>query len=155
MTQPRRIQQKRVKGWRKPDGAVSVARPHKFSNPFKVGKTQVRVPAHDGTDWEHEGRLHKTSGQKEFYCTGTTHDGAPVGIWHQIEDATHEQCVELYRSYITGSPERLGGDWTPADRTAEIRAELRGKDLMCFCPLDQPCHADVLLEIANQTPTTS
>jgi hypothetical protein len=31
----------------------------------------------------------------------------------------------------------------------EIQAELRGKDLACWCPLDQPCHADVLLEIAN------
>ena len=28
-------------------------------------------------------------------------------------------------------------------------AELRGKDLACWCPLDQPCHADVLLEISN------
>ena len=28
-------------------------------------------------------------------------------------------------------------------------ASLRGKDLACWCPLDQPCHADVLLEIAN------
>lgn len=28
-------------------------------------------------------------------------------------------------------------------------SELRGKNLACFCPLDQPCHADVLLEIAN------
>lgn len=27
--------------------------------------------------------------------------------------------------------------------------ELRGKDLACWCPLDQPCHADVLLEWAN------
>ncbi len=27
--------------------------------------------------------------------------------------------------------------------------ELRGKDLACWCPLDEPCHADVLLEIAN------
>lgn len=26
---------------------------------------------------------------------------------------------------------------------------LRGKDLACWCPLDQPCHADVLLELAN------
>lgn len=26
---------------------------------------------------------------------------------------------------------------------------LRGKNLMCWCPLDQPCHADVLLELAN------
>jgi hypothetical protein len=24
-----------------------------------------------------------------------------------------------------------------------------GHDLMCFCPADQPCHADVLLELAN------
>ncbi|AUM18278.1 MULTISPECIES: DUF4326 domain-containing protein [Rhodococcus] len=30
-----------------------------------------------------------------------------------------------------------------------IRAELAGKDLACWCPLDQPCHADVLLELAN------
>jgi len=28
--------------------------------------------------------------------------------------------------------------------------ELRGKDLVCWCPLDKPCHADVLLEIANK-----
>lgn len=26
---------------------------------------------------------------------------------------------------------------------------LRGKNLACFCSLDQPCHADVLLELAN------
>lgn len=31
----------------------------------------------------------------------------------------------------------------------EIRAELGGRDLACWCPLGQPCHADVLLEIAN------
>ncbi|WP_211349924.1 DUF4326 domain-containing protein [Rarobacter faecitabidus] len=29
-------------------------------------------------------------------------------------------------------------------------AELAGKDLACWCPLDQPCHADVLLELANR-----
>ena len=28
--------------------------------------------------------------------------------------------------------------------------ELRGKKLACWCPLDQPCHADVLAELANQ-----
>ena len=30
-----------------------------------------------------------------------------------------------------------------------IRNELRGKTLCCWCPLDQPCHADVLLKVAN------
>ncbi|MDE1854586.1 MAG: DUF4326 domain-containing protein [Thaumarchaeota archaeon] len=29
-------------------------------------------------------------------------------------------------------------------------SELRGKNLACWCPLDQPCHADILLELANQ-----
>lgn len=32
---------------------------------------------------------------------------------------------------------------------------LRGKHLACWCPLDQPCHADVLLEFANQHATTT
>lgn len=27
---------------------------------------------------------------------------------------------------------------------------LRGKDLACWCPLDKPCHADILLEFASQ-----
>jgi len=30
--------------------------------------------------------------------------------------------------------------------------QLRGKNLACWCRLDQPCHADVLLEIANRSP---
>ena len=33
--------------------------------------------------------------------------------------------------------------------TPETLAELRGKDLARWCPLDQPYHADVLLELAN------
>lgn len=28
--------------------------------------------------------------------------------------------------------------------------ELRGKNLACWCPLNQPCHADVLLKLANR-----
>lgn len=28
--------------------------------------------------------------------------------------------------------------------------DLRGKNLACWCPLDKPCHADVLLELANK-----
>jgi hypothetical protein len=34
---------------------------------------------------------------------------------------------------------------------SEIRADLAGKDLACWCKLGAPCHADVLLEIANGT----
>jgi hypothetical protein len=35
----------------------------------------------------------------------------------------------------------------PAD--SEILSELKGRDLACWCPLDAPCHADVLLRYAN------
>jgi hypothetical protein len=35
-------------------------------------------------------------------------------------------------------------------RVGQIRAELAGKDLACWCPLDKPCHADVLLELSNE-----
>lgn len=31
----------------------------------------------------------------------------------------------------------------------DVRRDLRGRDLACWCPLDEPCHADVLLEVAN------
>lgn len=30
-----------------------------------------------------------------------------------------------------------------------VRDQLRGKNLACFCSLDERCHADTLLEIAN------
>lgn len=41
----------------------------------------------------------------------------------------------------------IGGNSYPSFE--EIRSELAGKNLACWCPLDGPCHADVLLELAN------
>lgn len=32
----------------------------------------------------------------------------------------------------------------------EIKKELKGKNLSCWCKIGEPCHADILLEIANQ-----
>src|SRR5437588_8033644 len=31
----------------------------------------------------------------------------------------------------------------------DAKRELRGRDVACYCPLDEPCHADVLLRVAN------
>jgi hypothetical protein len=55
---------------------------------------------------------------------------------------THEQAVESHRN----AEEHFYQD--PA-ALAQLRKDLGGKDLACWCPLDQPCHADVLLELAN------
>ena len=32
---------------------------------------------------------------------------------------------------------------------SEIKKELKGKNLACWCPVGIPCHADILLKIAN------
>lgn len=53
------------------------------------------------------------------------------------------EAVAAYRKWIEACNHRSSIDST------RIREQLRGKDLACWCPLDQPCHADVLLEIAN------
>ena len=50
-------------------------------------------------------------------------------------------AVELFRSWIV-APEQ-------DELFDRIRHDLCGADLACWCPLDEPCHADVLLEIAN------
>jgi len=55
-----------------------------------------------------------------------------------------EDAVELYRQHFW----RKRGAWKFDCGDLDV-SELRGKDLACWCPLNQPCHADVLLEIAN------
>jgi len=50
MSDPKRIQRKRTKGWRMPENAVSITRPGKFGNPFTV--EGCRNAGHVGTDEE-------------------------------------------------------------------------------------------------------
>jgi hypothetical protein len=44
VVEPRRIQRKRTRGWKAPEGAVSVCRPGKFGNPFTVKGVQELNP---------------------------------------------------------------------------------------------------------------
>lgn len=57
------------------------------------------------------------------------------------EHYTAEDVVSLYETDLRA------GLLTFTDE--DVRRELAGHDLACWCPLDQPCHADVLLELAN------
>jgi Domain of unknown function (DUF4326) len=56
-------------------------------------------------------------------------------------DGDRQQCVEQYRQALTDG--RLG--FTVVD----VRRELAGKDLACWCPDKAPCHANVLIDVAN------
>lgn len=61
------------------------------------------------------------------------------------KDGDAAECVALYRHEMKV---RIKAPIF-GESTREGLASLRGKNLACFCPLDQPCHADVLLELAN------
>ncbi len=70
-------------------------------------------------------------------------------------DGTAERCVALYKDLMGG---RLctGCDVTVAEQQQVLAhamanlERLRGKNLVCWCRGDHPCHADVLLERANR-----
>jgi hypothetical protein len=118
---PERIQRKRTQGWRMPEGAVYVGRPTDWGNPWSVGDgyTATVQPA----------------------CDPARNNGRVIGESDAEVSAfvlSPEQAVALYE-----------GAWLTDDMRKRARDELSGKDLACWCPLDQPCHADVLLEIAN------
>lgn len=64
------------------------------------------------------------------------------------------RCVEAFRVWLgPGWRNNWDGPESEAARAniLERLPELRGKNLACWCPLDAPCHADVLLELANST----
>lgn len=62
----------------------------------------------------------------------------------------HESAVEQFEMLVTNPELALKhANCHPVPTLAEIRAELAGKNLACWCPLDKPCHADVLLRLAN------
>jgi hypothetical protein len=100
---PKRIQRKRVKGWRMPANTVYVGRPTDWGNQFVVG----------------------------FGCDPF------IVASHWLARHKFEQWIEKEK--------QLYPNWF-----AEWLAPLRGKNLACWCPLDQPCHADVLLKLANE-----
>src|SRR5690606_13388964 len=77
-------------------------------------------------------------------------------------DGTQADCVEAF-GWLAGEkasleamgrvlvpPEGLDGAQKVLSELAADASSLRGKNLACWCALDQPCHADVLLRLANR-----
>lgn len=160
---PDRIQRRRTKGWRMPDGAVYVGRPTKWGNPFAIGSQSglARVPAvhFPNKDWEYEGRCTAAGAYHPYVADDVaSHPKAILTpelsikayVPCHVRHMTAGESVACYRAYVTDGGWPI--DWNPRYlpfQPADIRALLRGRDLVCWCPLDLPCHADVLLELAN------
>jgi hypothetical protein len=60
-----------------------------------------------------------------------------------------DDLAELRRMAVSDFRGMLDGKWGEEYDYPDV-TELRGRDLACWCPPDQPCHADVLLEYANR-----
>lgn len=125
MTGPKRIQRRRTRGWRKPEGAIAVDRTTRWGNPFVIGTTYL------ATNDQHPDPI--TTDMKP----GTT-DGRITAVLCD----TPFRAVVWYRTWLK-QPEQT-------QLRADARRLLAGHDLMCWCPGKQACHADVLLEMANQ-----
>lgn len=93
MSRPRRVQQKRTKGFKLPPDTISVARPHKWGNAFKID-----------------------------------------------DDTSRAQAVENHRARMM----------VRIEKNPDYLDELRGHNLACYCSLDERCHADTLIALANR-----
>ena len=107
------IQRKRTKGWRMPTGAVSVTRPGRYGNPFRVGIFGTAAECVDAFD----------------LCIS--------------EFPVPQDRIERWRT--------AGGNVTDLIGLASgvYLKDIRGRDLACFCGLDQPCHRNPLMQRAN------
>lgn len=94
---PKRIQLKRLKGWRKPEGSVVVTRSSRYGNPFKIGDPNT--------------------------------DGTPMSREDVCQRFEAEALPRISR---------------------EDMEFLRGRDVVCFCRLEDMCHGDILLRHANK-----
>jgi hypothetical protein len=91
----------------------------------------------------------------------TVYVGRPT-VWgnpFSVDKYGRDRALEYFHSYLSG--EMVPADAEPDLRRAEKRLYgeapatlypgeiaallLRGKNLACWCPLDEPCHADALL----------
>ena len=136
---PDRIQLSRAKGYRRPDGTIQVDRQSIFGNPWAVGNP--------GTWW-----MPRCDNRAGWECL-FRFDGP-------IDNAA---AVDFYGTWLMGGNLPLMPSVLTERGRAVLRAQmdsrrtlilarlpdLCGHHLGCRCALSQPCHADVLLELAN------
>lgn len=124
---PQRIKRRRSRGWRLPAGVAYVGRPGQFGNPWAVVHTADRSAF----------TVVRKAGRRPDL------EVCPYrGSHHASHEGASRWAVEAFRRWTRMTPS--------GRRMAQAaREQLRGRDLACWCDTNKPCHADVLLEIAN------
>ena len=122
-----------------PENTVSVDRSTNWGNPFRV----ERLPT---GNWavvcDEEAELKKII-------------NATCKQWYKDKYDASIDAVRCYTNWlmpymhVSGTVQEF---YRSLHSVEEIIKELKGVNLACWCPEDQPCHADLLLSIANGQP---
>lgn len=138
---PQRRQHTRQKGTKLPDGCKLVTRATRWGNPFTVAE----VLRSGYGDWSHHYPENLWRAHVNWQGPLSRNGETPEGLaYRAIRDRLAAQhAVALFRALADHFR-----SVDPAGFEAWI-APLRGHDLACSCAMDAPCHADVLIELAN------
>lgn len=136
---PQRIQRKSTRGWRMPENTVYVGRGSRFGNPFRIGQPDP-LSVINKTPMDAATCCH-------YYRQGIE-AAAQLGTEHSIYHPNQEMLWWAWQMVGDDEEQAIGVDLAVMIETEIYR--LKGKNLACWCSLDHPCHADVLLEWANR-----
>jgi len=148
MIRPVRLQLSRTKGFSlqalslATNGlpAINVARPSRWGNPFDFRKSEhCWMALSYGCRGDRLGRQKASVMAFEEWVTPPGDGKKLVGMERGVSLGSGKQKVPLGPRITVGAPPSLD----------EIRANLRGHNLACWCKPGEPCHADVLIEMAN------
>lgn len=111
-----------------PPGSIYVGRPSLWGNPWSLRDAADRdVPVPDRAAW-----------CVEMYRRELEHGGLLSDYGYLVSEARWD-AVEA--EYLASGAKNMG---------EYAAVALRGRDLVCWCPPDSPCHADVLLALAME-----
>ena len=140
MTPPQRITLSRAKGWRMPPNTVKVDRSTCYGNPWGIGNP---------------GRLKLREMPSDYFVRLPVDQASAAEafrLW--LTETPAWWMIPPFDAFTTRGWEAL---WASLnfERHAILQhlPELRGKNLACWCKPGTPCHADVLIELANKEPT--
>lgn len=137
---PHRIRRQRKRAI--PDGAVYVGRPTPFGNPFLVERVKT------------------TGGLLRWYIADPCLGPNDSVEYFATSNEARARAVQLYRDWLDGTHKPWNGQesisqghstYVPSWVREQTPLQLAGRDLVCWCPITDPCHADVLLALANPT----
>lgn len=113
-----------------PENTVSVTRPGKWGNPFKLQGDMIYVDA---------------GHRRKIF--------SPWVLYYQDGGHTREEAIKLFRDLMMDLNSHPIEDeiYRRFRLMRDTIRDLQGKNLACFCKEGESCHADVLIELANIT----